>query len=364
MSIPLDSLKYWVSLSVYPKIGPIRFKKLLIFFKNPKNIWQAEGIDLLKAGLEERIILDFIETRKKINPEEELEKNLKEDIKIVTIEDKSYPKKLHEIDSPPFVLYYKGNLKYQDPSLAIIGTRKMSPYGKQVASELTRKICRAGITTISGMALGIDSIVHKETLLSAGKTVAVLGSGLDENNIYPKININLSKEIINAGGLIISEYSAGSPGLSYNFPQRNRIISSLSSGLLIIESPLKGGSLITVKYAQKQNKKIFAVPGPITSINSSGTNDLIKKNIAQITTSYKDIVRSFGLKQERQKQPTNNLSHEEKELLKFLTKTPMHIDEIIKKSKIESNKISPLLLVLELKNLIENLGNMNYVLRG
>jgi DNA processing protein len=364
MSIEEGNLKYWVALSVYPKIGPIRFKKLFDFFKNTKLIWQAEGIDLLKAGLEEHIIIDFIEARKKIHPEKELEKNLKENIKIITIENKAYPQKLRKIDSPPFVLYYKGNLNYKEPSLAIIGTRKMSLYGKQVAGELTRNICRNNITTISGMALGIDSIVHKETIRSNDRTVAVLGSGLDEKNIYPKINYNLSKEIIDSNGLLISEYSAGTPGLSYNFPQRNRIISGLSSGLLVIESALKGGSLITVNYAKKQNKKIFAIPGPITSNNSAGTNNLIKTNMAKMITSYKDILDALELKQDIAKKQIDKLSNDEESLLNFLTKSPLHIDEIIKKSKIKSNKISSLLIVLELKGLIENLGNMNYATKS
>ena len=184
MSRADNNLKYWVALSVYPKIGPVRFKKLFDFFGDAKLIWQAREIDLLKAGLEEHIILDFLRERRKIEPEEELEKNLKEEIKIITIENNNYPHKLKKIDSPPFVLFYKGNLNYSKPSLAIVGTRKMSLYGKQVTGELIRKICSSNVTTISGMALGIDSIVHKETILSGGKTVAVLGSGLDTKNIY------------------------------------------------------------------------------------------------------------------------------------------------------------------------------------
>lgn len=364
MSRVSDNLKYWVALSTYPKIGPQRFRKLFDFFGNPKFIWQAQEIDLLKAGLEEHIILDFLRGRQKIDPEKELEGNLKENINIITIEDDVYPQKLKKIDSPPFVLYYKGNLSSKESRLAIVGTRKMSPYGKQITGKLVRNISNNGITTVSGMALGIDSIVHKETLKNNCQTIAVLGSGLDKKNIYPKINYNLSKEIVSSGGLILSEYPAGTPGLSYNFPQRNRIISALCSGLLVIESPLKGGSLITVNYAEKQNKKIFAVPGSLTGNNSAGTNNLIKTNRAKMVTCAEDIFEGLGLKQKAAKKQEIILSSDEKNIIKVLSQAPLHIDKIIKHAKVKPDQASSLLMMLELKGLIENLGNMNYALKS
>lgn len=365
MSIAIDEMKFWVAISSYSKIGPKRFELLFKHFKSGENIWKAEVNDLVIAGLDAKIAENFDQYRKLVNPEKILEDNLQENIQIITIIDEDYPPLLKEIDSAPFILYYKGDLKSVTSTLAIVGSRKISLYGKQATAEIVRGIVRNNINTISGLALGTDTIVHEETIKAGGKTVAVLGSGVNKINIYPQINYNLSNKIIETGGAIISEYPVNIPAFKYNFPLRNRIISGLSQGVLIIESAETGGSLITADYALKQNKKLFALPGNIYNNNSVGTNNLIRDKKANLITSSKDILLALDLKlKENINQPQINLSPDEKIVLDTLSNNPQHIDVIIKLSKIDAKKISSILLILEMKGLIKNLGHMKYVVNN
>lgn len=361
MSREEEHLKYWAALSAYPKIGPERFKKLFNFFQDIELIWRAKGEELAEAGLEEHITKDFLKARDKIDPAGEMERAIKENIKIITIQDKNYPDPLREIKSPPFVLFYQGSLEKEGARLGIVGTRKMTAYGKQAAYEISKSLVLHGVTLISGLALGIDTIAHRTAVEAGGKTIAVLGSGLSQKSFYPKENYNLAQKIISSGGAVISEYPPNSAARSYNFPLRNRIISGLSDGVLIVESQEKGGSLITAKYALEQNKKLFALPGSIYSKNSSGTNTLIKNSRAILITEAGDILRKMEIRQKNIAKEKMDCSEEEKILLGYISKEPIHIDKLVKLSGLPPRIATSALALLEIKGIIINLGNMNYV---
>ena len=281
----------------------------------------------------------------------------------ISINDQKYPKILKEIYSPPKVLYFLGNPEILEGiNLAVVGTRKPTAYGRQATFEIVRGLAQNGLTIVSGLALGIDALAHQACLEAGGKTIAVLGSGLDV--IYPRANYFLSQKILKNNGCIISEYPAGTEPQKYHFPQRNRIISGLSLGTLIVEAPLDSGALITGKYALDQNREVFAVPGSIYSENSAGPNNLIKMG-AKTVTEAKDILETLNIQMAENFMANQKIiadSREEEVLLKFLSKEPQHIDKIIEESKLESSIVNSTLTLMEMKGKVKNLGGMNYVL--
>lgn len=290
----MNEKQYWIWLSRIEKVGSIKKQKLLEKYKTPQNIWNAKKEELMK--------IDTIgeETAKQILKEEyrtgleKYEKYMQENnIKLIHIYDKNYPDKLKKVYDKPIVLYIKGDETILNQfSLAVIGCREHTKYGEIVARDISNKIAQNKIITVSGLAKGIDSIAHKETLKVQGKTIAVIGSGLD--NIYPKENIKLAEEIIKNGGVVISEYVIGTKPDRMNFPARNRIISGLSNGVVVIEAKKKSGTMITVDFALEQGKEVFAVPGNILSKNSEGTNELIKQG-AKMVTNIQDILEEFDI---------------------------------------------------------------------
>lgn len=286
--------KYWIWLSRIDGIGSVKLQKLLNQFKTPENIWNASYEELLGVeGINNKSAQQILNQKYRQNLDE-YEKFMKENkIEIINIYDKDYPDKLKEIYDKPIVLYVKGNKKVLNEfSLAVIGCREYSKYGEIVAKDVAYKIGKNNITTVSGLARGIDSIGHRATIEAGGKTVAVIGSGLD--NIYPKENEQLANEIIKNGGAIVSEYVIGTKPLKMNFPARNRIISGLSNGIVVIEAKEKSGTMITVDFALEQGKDIFAVPGSIYSLNSKGTNSLIKQG-AKVVCDISDILEEYNL---------------------------------------------------------------------
>lgn len=256
----MEELSYWVWLSKIEKLGSIKAQKLLEKYKHPKEIWNAQKEDLLKVeGIGEKIAEEILNSKYRIGLKEEIRRMEREKIELISIYDEHYPKKLKQIYDKPISLYIKGNKELlNDFSLAIIGCRENSIYGKEVATAVSKGLAKQKITTISGLARGIDSICHKATLEEKGKTIAVIGSGLDI--IYPYENTNLAKEIIKNGGLIVSEYPLGTKPQKLNFPARNRIISALCSGVIVIEAKKKSGSMTTVDFALEQGKTVFAIP--------------------------------------------------------------------------------------------------------
>ncbi|MCK4745266.1 DNA-processing protein DprA [Candidatus Parcubacteria bacterium] len=359
--------KYWSAILAFKKITSVRFKKLITHFKKAESVWGADLTELVKSDLEEIIAREFIAYKEKTDIDQELEKLAAEKIRISAIIDDDYPRLLKKIKNPPYLLYYKGDLQSVDnPLLAVVGTRKTSPYGRQAAYQISSDLVKSGLGIISGLALGIDTISHNAAIESGGTTVAVLGSGLDQQNFYPQSNRALAEKIISSGGAVISEYPPGTEPFHYNFPGRNRIISGLSIGVLIIEAPLKSGALITAEYARDQKRKVFALPGNIYSKNSEGTNDLIKKGGAKLITDYSDILAELNLEnakiREGRVQQVLPLSQNEKMLLKFLSSDPIHIDQLAKHSGMDLSAVSSTLSMLEIGGRVKNLGDMKYVL--
>jgi len=361
-----NDLKYWVAFSEFTKIGSIRFKKLYNYFPNLEEAWFAPAEELKKSGLEEELVEEIVIKRIRINPEEKWEELEKEGVRVITIFDNNYPKLLKEIYNPPALLYFKGNLKAitNEFILAIVGTRKISPYGRQITPEITKELAQNGLTIVSGLALGVDALAHESTLEVGGQTVAVLGSGLARQNIYPVSNRYLANKIVSQDGALISEFPLHMLPLKYNFPIRNRIISGLSLGTLVIEAGLDSGALITARYALEQNREVFAIPGNIYSPSSIGPNNLIKLG-AKLITQANDILEALNLNQATTYLETKKIIPETKEeeiLLKFLTKEPIHVDKLINQSGLDTATVNSTLLMMEIKGKVKNLGGANYVL--
>lgn len=275
-------------------------------------------------------------------------------IKTLKIDDKEYPSLLKMISNPPNPLYIKGELVNNEPCFAIVGARRCSDYGKEIAFTIAKNLAQAGITIVSGMARGIDSFAHQGALEGGGRTIAVLGTGIDEQSIYPKENIGLSKKIVEKGGCLISEYQVGVKGLRQNFPERNRIIAGLSLGVLVVEAKIKSGALITARLAKIQGKKIFAVPGSIHLLNSKGPHFLIK-NGAKLAEDVNDILKEFNFKKtKREKIECENV--EQRLILESLARGSLPIDKIIERTKLSSQIVSANLTLMEIEEKIKNLG--------
>ncbi len=346
------------------KIGPQRFDKLLQYFKNDLSVaWSASNQELSNAGIEPKIIETINQFRSQINPDTEYKKLLKQKISVLTILDSNYPLLLKEIPNPPHILYVRGNIKPEDNfAIAIVGSRHCSPYGKSVTQRFTSQLVQNGLTIVSGLAYGIDKIAHQFTLENNGRTIAVLGSGISNRDIR-QTDYQLIQKIIDNRGAIISEYPPGTPPLAYHFPYRNRIISGLSRGVLVIEAAKKSGSLITANLAIEQNREVFAIPGSIFSPGSEGTNHLIKNSMAKLVGNIKDILEELNISNIPQKiniQKKIKVSPNEQQLLSIITSEPIHLDEIIIKSKIEPDRILALLTILELKGIIKNIEDDLY----
>ncbi len=354
-------LQFWVALNK-AGLGPASFEKLLDYYKTAEKAWLAFESDLRRIGLDKRALPGFLEKRSKINPEKELSKIQKLGIKILTIKDKKYPKALAEIPKPPPVLFYKGELKKEDESaFAVVGTRRLTPYGKRVCEKITYGLAKNGLTVVSGLALGIDSVAHKTALEAGARTIAVLGTSLDF--IYPQTNKNLAEKIVQ-NGAVISEFPLGTQGFPGNFPQRNRIISGLSLGTLVIEAAARSGSLITARFALEQNREVFTIPGSIYSSQSEGCNNLIKMG-ARAVTDYDDILDELSLKDKWKGGKKEKVSFENKDeerIWKVLdSDRAVHIDRIAEKSGLAIFEVSSVLTLMEMKGMVKNLGAQNYV---
>lgn len=343
-------------------IGPKRLKLLINGFPDLKTAWEASLKDLKVAGLEEKYAERVVAERKLIDLAAEEDKLKQAGIKTLTQNHAAYPLLLRETVGAPEVLYAKGRFDPQAFCLAVVGSRKVSPYGKRATEELAGGLAKAGIVIVSGMAYGVDYLAQNECVKVGQTTVAVLAGGLDEKSIYPAINIPLSRKIVENGGCLLSEYAPGTRPLKQFFPARNRIISGISKGTLIVEAGEKSGSLITASFALEQNREVFAVPGSIFSPNSIGTNTLIK-NGAKPVTQVNDILEEFHLTlPATTKIIGENFSSAELALLEHLDNDePHHIDELSKLTSITAAELGSILMILEIKNAVQNLGGMRYI---
>jgi len=360
-----EEIKYWLSMAKIPGLGPVRLKRIWEHFDSMKRAWEADLENLRGAGLEQKIAEEIVFLRQRINPDEEFLNAQKEGINIVTLADKSYPKLLKEIYGPPAILYYKGELfgEGDEFAVAMVGTRKYSSYGKLVAMNIASELSNQGITTVSGLAIGIDGLVHEATVNQKARTIAVLGSGIDETSIYPSANRYLAKKIIENNGLLLAEYPPGTIPNKQNFPQRNRIIAGLSVATVVIEAPETSGALLTAKHALEQNRDVMAVPGNIYSQNAAGPNNLIKMG-AKLVTSASDVLEALNMKQVKDFIDNRKISPDTKEeaiILDILSNEPIHIDELIKKSGMNTATINSTLILMEMKGKVRNLGNMMYI---
>ncbi len=343
--------------------GLARIKKLLKVFRTAERAWKAPTGKILQLDFNGESIKEALAQREIVNPKTEWEKLEKLNIKTISFFEKSYPKLLKEISSAPILLYLKGNVELlHEKSLGVVGTRTPSSYGRACVETLVEKLSGAGLVIVSGLAQGIDALAHLATLKANGKTIAVIGSGL--NQIYPRMNLPLSENIIKNNGLIVSEYPLDTPAFKQNFPARNRIIAGLSLGTLVIESKEDGGALITAKQALENNREVFAVPGPINQPTNIGTNKLIREG-AKAVLCIEDVLQELNINTQPNGQKTINLellNENEKLAVELIMQEPAHIDKITQITKLKAHIVSSMLTGLELKGVIKNIGGQIYTL--
>lgn len=342
-------------------LGPSRIKKLHDYFGSFENIWNAKPAHFAQFNFPEKLLENFKLAKKNLAPENYFLKLQKSGIKIITIFDAAYPELLKEIVGAPMIIYYKGEItaKILDKCFGVVGTRRPTGYGRIVTEKLTRELVEAGLTIVSGLARGVDTIAHMATIEVGGKTLAVLGGGLFQ--IFPSENARLAEKIADGFGAVLTEFPPSYPHLAGNFPARNRIISGLSKGILVTEAAEDSGSLITARLALEQNREVFAVPGPITSSMSEGTSLLLKEG-ARLVSSTQDILDELGIKPKSNVKVADlNLTENEKQVLNLIKDESMHVDEIARTLKKPIADISGVLLKLEIIGVVKNLGAGNYI---
>lgn len=352
--------QYLLSLCGFTDFGPKRINLLLNYFKSAEKVWKLKNTSLLKVGLKDKSVEKFISYRNRFDIKSYFKRLNKLGIKFTTRDDVNYPRNFKDLNGAPVVLYYLGELsKNDDNAVAIVGTRKMTSYGREVAELFSSELASLGITIVSGLARGIDTASHKSALSVGGRTIAVVASGLD--NLYPPENILLAKEIVK-NGVIFSEYPLGYPALPVNFPSRNRIVSGLSKAVVVVEGLKKSGTLLTAAHAADQGRTVFAVPGQITSAFSEAPHYLIA-NGAKIAFSAKDILDELDLEVKVDKEKVSKVlpdSPEEVKIVEILQGEPLHLDEIARISKVDVSKISSVIISMRLKGLVKDLGGGVY----
>ncbi len=351
---------YHLFLSLVPGLGPKTYKKLLSNFGSAEDAWNASYIEVEKSGFGKNFCKKFESFREQFDSKSYLRKLNLARVNFLTQEDSFYPKNLLALKNPPVVIYTKGNESCltSKNSIAIVGTRKITSYGREVTEKLASELAEINFTIVSGMALGVDATAHRSAIEVSGYTIAVLGNGVDLP--FPRENESLYSEIIDKNGLIISEYPLGMQPTVGSFPARNRIVAALSDGVLVTEAGEESGSLITANIAFELGKPVFAVPGPITSSLSFGTSSLLK-NGAKIVTRVEDIIDYLGLnvsKLKTKKRDLSGLSKEEKSIILQLEEEDMDIDLLFKKTKIKTQDLVVILSGLEMKNVVKNSGGI------
>lgn len=364
--------EYWLGFSAMPGVGPVRFALLLKHFGNAEKAWEAAGSDLVKAGLGEKLTAKFTQFRREFSVGGYAKKLREKEVSFWTLEDEGYPKLLKEIPNAPFVLYVRGSKEIlnqvqndKNKHIAVVGTRKVTNYGRDVTRMLVSELVANGFTIVSGLAIGIDSVAHEaaiEAASNAVSTIAVLGSGVDV--CYPRNNLSLYEKIIDGNGFVVSEFPIGQTPTVGSFPSRNRIIAGLSLGVLVTEGAQDSGALITADYAFKNNRPVFAVPGPITSSLSKGPHKLLSKG-AKIVTSGEDIVSEFGImknepgrgiKGKKGIKSIKGASKEEERILGILENEELHIDEIVRRSGKTASEVGSLLSIMQVKGMVREVG--------
>lgn len=358
----MHDIHYYLGFNLVNGIGPARLDRLIAYFGSLADAWNAQPGDLALAGLDGRSIAALQEMRRARNLEAEYDRITEAGVRIISRDDPVYPALLRDLPNGPPLLYVRGTLTENDRwALAVVGTRNCSSYGRDVTRKLVADLVAAGVTIVSGLALGIDAAAHDAALAAGGRTLAVLGSGVDQ--IYPTTNRRLGEALLNQGA-IISEYPLGTLPVAANFPARNRIISGLALGVLVAEAGARSGALITVNFALEQGRDVFAVPGSIFSPRSEGPHRLIRDG-ATIVTRADDILEALNMTNAVEQQAIAAVvpeTPEEIALLRLVEAEPRHIDAITRDSMLMPPVVSATLAMLELKGLVKQVGGMQYVL--
>ena len=349
----------YIALNMMEKVGPVSVKKLVSALGTASSLFEARHSELSAVeGVGPAVVKAFIEQRERIDWKGEIAAADDKQVNIVSRIDPEYPVLLQEIHDPPLALYVRGALKSGDSrALAFVGTRRPTYYGKDVVSELVSGTVQAGFTVISGLARGIDTMAHKAALESGGRTLAIMGGGF--NRIYPSCNEGLADDISRSGA-VITEFPMDKPPDRTTFPMRNRIISGMSEGVIVVEAGIKSGSLITANQALQQGRSVFAVPGRIDSAVSRGANDLIRKGAVPVTCT-EDILEDFefsGMPVNRREQknlPLVELTDDEQKIITTLECGEMDVDGIIRRTGLKSATVAGLLLQMEMKQLVRML---------
>jgi DNA processing protein len=358
----MSDLKYWVGFNFIQGIGRARFSQLEGYFGDLQRAWKASAAELKAAGLDSKSVEAIIAARPGISPDAEFEKLERHQVRALIWNDSDFPARLKEIYDVPPVLYVRGTITPEDEwTIAVVGTRRATIYGREVTERLVTDLVRNRITIVSGLARGIDSIAHRTALESGGRTIAVFACGLDE--VYPPENVKLAQAIVEHGALV-SEHPLGIRPKKEHFPLRNRIMSGLSLGVLVIEGDVDSGAMITANRALEQNREVFAVPGNILSPASRGTNRLIKEG-AKLVSDVQDILEELNLTMIPQQLEMREVVPEnetESLILKYLSHEPTHIDEVCRSSCLPIATVSSTLAMMELKGIVRQMGGMNYIL--
>jgi DNA processing protein len=358
----VDDILFYLGFNHVAGIGPTRLDRLIAYFGDLESAWHAPADELRGAGLDQRTTTSLVQTRQSLDLAATYQRMNEQGIRVLTRDDAHYPALLRQTSNPPYVLYVRGTLTDSDRwAVAVVGTRQASVYGKDATRSIVAELAASGITVVSGLALGIDAVAHAAALAAGGRTLAVLGSGVDQ--LYPLHNRQLGLSITQQGALV-SEYPPGTMPTPTNFPPRNRLISGLSLGVLVVEAAPRSGALITADFALEQGRDVFAVPGSIFSLRSGGTHQLIRDG-AMLVRGADDILEALNMQAAAVQQEVAVAipeTDEEIVVLGLVESEPRHIDEIQRESQLPMPTVSATMALLELKGLVRQTTGMQYVL--
>lgn len=356
-----ERLQYWVAFSRTPGIGPSRLRRLLQACGDIEAAWNASPATLRACGLDQRALEALLHARREMDPAQELERIRRAGFTVLCWQSQPYPRRLRELEDAPPVLYCWGEWQPQDDyAAAVVGTRRASSYGETVARKVAAFLAANGVTVVSGLARGVDGVAHRSALEAGGRTIAVLGSGLDR--IYPPEHAGLAERIARQG-VVISEYPLGTQPEGRNFPPRNRIIAGLSLAVVIVEAGRSSGALITADFAVEQGREVFAVPGSILRRGSEGPHRLIQSG-ARLLHSPEEVLEAMNLDVVARRQVVQEIlpaNETERAILSHLQEEPVHIDELRARCALPAAEVSSTLALLELKGHVRQVGGMHYV---
>lgn len=357
----MSDLPYWLGFNLVKGIGPSKLQALLDYYGSMDAAWHANEYELQRLGFDKRAIKNLLKAQKQLDLNREMARVQQAGVRIITWASSEYPPYLKEIPNAPPLLYIKGSLDELDQwAVAIVGTRRATSYGKQVTRELVAELVKQNVTIVSGLARGIDGVAHQTAVEMNGRTIGVLGSGVDA--IYPAEHRKLAHLIAEGHGAIVSEYGMGVQPEAKNFPPRNRIISGLSLGVIVVEAGERSGALITTNFALEQNREVFAVPGNVKSPVSRGPNRLIQQG-AKLVMRVEDVLEELNLSLVVARTAVQMAlpdSNEEMQLFQQLATEPLHIDDLCRLTGMSANVVSSTLTLMELKGMVHRVDQMSF----